>query len=198
MDLFDHLQQIIENIVKFDKWKSGKIKTEMSQGQREILSPSADDGPMYDPNKQPTNIGVYGLYDYVVTKEGKENLPTAMYDFLYQLRGRIDLVNARLSANAKLSHPGRRSKIHRFHKFIVDKSNPSSDWKPLNYWSEAFPVEMDRDEKISWESKLHQIFNGGCISRIYAQESDIESNLITIIENVLRSEIILFKLIPRS
>ncbi len=86
---------------------------------------------------------------------------------------------------------GRRSRIHRAYQYFRTGEAPSRDLSDSVDSVCSLLSELDLHERIKWEARLHEVLDGGYVSRFGLGNTD---DFASLIDNVLKSDVLLFKI----
>jgi hypothetical protein len=184
-NLINSCREIFSSFAQFQLDKINKIKEE-NEG---ILSmKNGESSSLFDPQHFSLNIGTFGIYDLV--SEFGVPLPEEIYLFLNQLKGEINITKSKFKLDIRLSYPPRKSGIYRTYAYIKTSRSVDKGWSPPNNWVSVLP-ELGIDERLEWEAKLHEIFDGGYVSRFTLGSND---DFIKFMDSVIDTNISFFKI----
>lgn len=187
-DVLSSFQKILCSMAQYEQEKIERLRRK-SEG---ILSMKiGKSSSLFDPKYFSLNVGAFGVYD-LVSKFGNVS-PEEIYRFLSRLKAEVEIVRTNSNIDIRLSHTPRRSGIYRTYQYFMTSRPVGEGWSPPEDWIYVLPskIETDIEKRISWESRLHGIFDGGYVSRFTLSDED---NLTKFIERVLETDILFFKI----
>ncbi len=186
----DLCKDMFSSIAQFDQQKRNEIvsKTE-DEIETGILSMKGESLSLYDPQNFSLNVGAFGVVD-LLSDSGNPK-PADVYRFLCKLKGEIKIAETQFPQDIHLSMAGRRSRIHRAYQYFRTGEAPSRDLSDSVDSVCSLLSELDLHERIKWEARLHEVLDGGYVSRFGLGNTD---DFASLIDNVLKSDVLLFKI----
>jgi len=87
--------------------------------------------------------------------------------------------------------PGKKSKVYRAYQYFKTGQVPSNDLSDSDDNVYTLLSQLDMQERIKWETQMHEVLDGGYVSRFDINNSD---DFTYLIDNILKSDILLFKI----
>ncbi len=183
-------KEMFSSIVQFDQQKRNesvsKMEDEIETG---ILSMKGGSLSLYDPQYFALNIGAFGIADLL--SDSGHLKPADVYRFLCKLKGEIKIAETQCTQDIHLSMPGRRSKVYRAYQYFKTGEAPSKDLSGSVDYVCTLLSQLDMGERIKWEARMHEVLDGGYVSRFVINRTD---DFAYLIDDVLKSDILLFKI----
>jgi hypothetical protein len=186
-NVLDLCQEMFSSIARFnrDKIESIKITDQIELG---VLSMKTEAFDLFDPQHFSVNIGAFGIYDLL--SDYSDTSLSEVYRFLCKLKAETKITETNHKQTIYLSHPPRKSGIFRTYQYFRTLENVDENWQPPVNWTSPMPFQLDIDERLKWEVRLHEIFDGGYVSRFSLSTPDAFADFV---RKILETDVLFFK-----